>query len=376
MRVSVLQENLAKKLNIVSRAVPSRPSMPVLSNILLAAEEGGIRLSATNLELGITARLGGSVDEEGAITIPARTFLDLVNTLPNDRVDLELDAATNTLTVRCNRTVANIKGIEADQFPAVPESDAETGIEIPAATFQAMIDQVVFAAAKEDNRPVLMGVQAKFDPSKLTLISADGFRMALRSTALDGAVEKPQTLIIPARTLAELSRIISNEAGSVYISIPPGRNQVMFHMQDTDIVSQLIDGKFPDVEALIPKSSNTVSTLLTADLLLACRRCEIFAREANNTMRLRVKPGEGGNLGQVIITAQAQERGDNEGSVEAVVNGPGLEISFNVRYLIDVLNVMDAEQVALEMNTAASPGVFKPSGRQDFVYVVMPMSVR
>jgi len=143
------------------------------------------------------------------------------------------------------------------------------------------------------------------------------------------------------------------------------------------VISQLIDGKFPDVEALIPKSSNTSSTLLTEDLLLACKRCEIFAREANNTMRLRVKPGEGGeNLGQLIISAQAQERGDNEAILEAVVNGPGLEISFNVRYFIDVLGVMEAEQVVLETNSTSSPGVIKPSGRQDFVYVVMPMSVR
>jgi DNA polymerase-3 subunit beta len=149
----------------------------------------------------------------------------------------------------------------------------------------------------------------------------------------------------------------------------------MFHLEEADVVSQLIDGKFPDVEALIPKSSSTNTTLNTLDLLQACKRSEIFAREANNVMRLRVQPGPS-NTGQVIVMAQAQEKGDNEGSLEAVIHGPGMEISFNVRYLIDVLGVLETDQVVLETNSTANPGVLKPAGRQDFVYVVMPMSVR
>lgn len=375
MRVSVLQENLAKYLSIVSRVVASRPAQPILSNVLLATEDGRFKLAATNFEAGIIARIGAKVDEDGAIAVPARTLLDLVNTFPPERVDLELDAHTQTLTVRCGADIANIKGIDAEQFPPMGESEADTGLELPAAAFQSMIDQVVFSAAKEDNRPILMGVLMRLEDSKLTLIASDGFRMALRSTTLESTAEKPLSLVIPARTLLELSRIIGGEEGTVLVSVPPGRNQVMFHLSDIDVISQLIDGKFPDVEALIPKSISTTSTLDTRNFLLACKRAEIFAHDDNNKTRIRVKPGEGSS-GQVIVTSLAQEKGDNENTLEAVVNGPGLEVSFNVRYLIDVLNVMDAEQVVIETNTASSPGVIKPAGRQDYIYVVMPMSVR
>src|SRR5215470_16620621 len=169
MRVSVLQENLAKGLGIVNRAVGSRPTLPVLANVLIATEESRLKLSATNLELGITAWINSKVEEEGAITVPAKTLLDLVNTLPPERVDMELDARTNTLNVRCGPTTANIKGIEASQFPAVPEAEADAGIAVPAAVFQEMIEQVAFAAAREDNRPILTGTLARFDGTTFTL---------------------------------------------------------------------------------------------------------------------------------------------------------------------------------------------------------------
>jgi DNA polymerase-3 subunit beta len=376
MRVSVLQENLAKGLSIVNRAVGSRPSLPVLGNVLLASEESRLKLSATNLELGITTWIGAKVESEGAITIPARTFLDLVNTLSPERVDMELDARTHTLNMRCNATTANIKGIDASEFPVVPEAEADSGITVPADTFRQMIDQVVFAAAKEDNRPILTGILAKFDGATLTMAAADGYRLAVRTATLESPAPQPISLIIPARTLSELSRIIGENDTSVYISIPPGRSQVMFHLESVDMVSQLIDGKFPDYEQIIPKVHNTTTQIYTSDLLFACKRSEIFARDAANTTRVRITPGESNTVpGQMHVMAQSQEKGDNEGVLDAAVDGPGLEISFNVRYLIDALSVIAEDQIVLETNGSSSPGVIKPAGRQDTVYVVMPMSV-
>ncbi len=375
MRVSVLQENLAKGLATAARAVPSRPTMPILANVLLATEDGRLQISGNNLELGITARVGAKVDDDGAITVPARTLLELVNTLPPERVDLEVDERTHTLTVICKGTVTTIKGISAEEFPSVPVADTDTGVEIAAPTFQSMIDQVVFAAARDDNRPVLMGVLVRFNAEHASIVAADGYRMSMRTADLERPVAKPISVVIPARTMAELSKIIGSSTESMYISVAPGRNQIMFFVNQTDVVSQLIDGKFPDVEALIPKASNTRTTLRTTDLLGVCRRAEIFAREANNTMRLKIEPGSGG-AGTLLIRSEAQEQGTNEDRIEGLVNGPGLEISFNVRYLIDVLGVMDTEQIVLETNTPANPGLIKPEGRQDFTYVVMPMSTR
>jgi len=183
-------------------------------------------------------------------------------------------------------------------------------------------------------------------------------------------------LIIPARTLSELSRVISENDTMVYLSIPPGRSQVMFHLESADLVSQLIDGKFPPYDSIIPKQHNTTTQVYTSELLRACKRSEIFARDAANTTRIRITPGESNLVpGQMLVMAQSQEKGDNEGQLDVSVDGPGLEISFNVRYLIDVLSVMPEEQVVIETNGSSSPGLLKPAGRDDFLCVIMPMSI-
>jgi DNA polymerase-3 subunit beta len=375
MRVSVLQENLAKGLSIVSRAVATRPTLPILSNVLISTDDGRLKLSATNLELGVVARIGAKVDEEGAITVPARTFQDFVNTLPPERVDLTLDPKTNSLKLRCGTTESNFRGITADDYPPVPEADAETGMAVPAPAFREMIDHVVFAAAREDNRPILTGVSARFEGETLTLAAADGYRLAIRTAELESPVSAPVSLIIPARTLHELARVMSPDDAMVYISIPSGRSQVMFHLSQVDVVSQLIEGSFPDIEKIIPKTHSTMTIVPTEELLRACKRSEIFAREASYTMRLSITPGESSLVpGLVTISAQSQEKGDNEGRLDAQVSGSPVEISFNVRYLIDVLNVINEDQVVLETGSNSSPGVIRPVNRQDFTHVIMPMA--
>ncbi len=375
MRVSVLQENLAKGLSVVSRAVTTRPTLPILSNVLISTDDGRLKLSATNLELGIVNRVGAKVDEEGAITVPARTLQDFVNTLPAERVDLSLDQKTQTLRISCGATVSNIRGIDPSDYPAIPEGDADTGMAVPAAALHEMIEHVVFAAAKEDNRPILTGISAKFDGNILSLAAADGYRLAIRSTELESPVDQPLALIIPARTLGELSRIISSDDTMVYISLPPGRSQIMFHLNQIDMVSQLIDGTFPNIEQIIPKTHTTSTIVHTGELLRACKRSEIFARDAANTTRIRIAPGESSLVpGLMTVMAQSQEKGDNEGRLDATVTGSPIEVSFNVRYLIDVLNVIKEEQVVLETNGPASPGVVRPVNRNDFTHVIMPMS--
>jgi DNA polymerase-3 subunit beta len=376
MRVSVLQENLAKGLGIVSRAIGSRPSLQILNNILLTAEDGRLRLAATNLEMGIVARIGAKTDEPGSITVPARTFQDFVNNLPSERVDLALDTKTNSLKITCGSTVSHIKGMDASEYPPVPEGDAEDGLAISADAFHEMVAHTVFAAAKEDNRPILTGMNAKFNAASFTLASADGFRLAIRTAELDSAVDQPFSLIIPARTLGEVSRIIGPDDTMVYISIPPGRGQIMFHLNQVDINSQLIDGTYPNIEQIIPKSHKTTTIVRTPELLQACKRAEIFARDASNTTRLKIVPGESTLVpGTLTIAAVSQEKGDNEGTIDATVSGPGLEIALNVRYLLDVLSVIKEEQVVFETNDNNSAVILRPVNRKDFTHVIMPMSI-
>ncbi|MBK9747384.1 MAG: DNA polymerase III subunit beta [Chloroflexi bacterium] len=253
MRVSILQDQLARGLSIVSKAVDSRPTLPVLANVLLMTEDARLKLVATNLEMSITTYIGAKVDRPGAITLPAKTFAELVNNLSPERVDLILDTATQTVNVRCGTTNSNIKGIAATEFPPVPESQ-DPDVVLPAKTFKSMIMQTVYAAAREEARPILTGLYTEFSGDVITMASADGYRLAVRTARLDERVPKNRVMVIPAKTMAEVARVITDEDKEIGITLPEGRDGVMFYYESTVITSQLLEGKFPDFGAIIPKT--------------------------------------------------------------------------------------------------------------------------
>jgi DNA polymerase-3 subunit beta len=372
MKVSCLQENLAKGLSVVSRAVAARSTLPVLGNILLATDNARLRLSATNLELGITCWVGAKIEEEGAVTVPAKTLVDLVNTLPQDKVEMSLTVRTQTLNLACGRVHANLKGIDAQEFPLIPPADLDNAIQLNVEDLREMINHVIFAAATDEARPILTGVLARLEGGQVTLAAADGFRLAVRTAHLSTPNSEPVTAIIPARALAELARVITADE-PVYMSLPPGRGQVIFHHDSVELVSQLIEGAFPDYNNVIPKGYATRTVMSTAEFRKACKTSDIFAREAAHTARLKIKPGDDLTPGHVVISANAAETGDNVAELDATVDGAPVEIAFNVKYLVDVLNVIDSPNVALETSTPASPGVIRPVGRDDYLYVCMPM---
>jgi DNA polymerase-3 subunit beta len=375
MRVSCLQENLAKGLSVVGRAVATRSTLPVLSNVMLSTDNGRLKLSATDLEIGINCWIGAKVEEDGATTVPARSFIDLVNSLPSERIDMELVVRTQTLNLKCARYEANLKGIDAQEFPLIPALEEGDGqITLEAAAFKRMIEQVVLAAATDESRPILTGVLAKFDGNQLTMAAADGFRLSVRTANLPAEME-PASAIIPARALAELARISTDEE-EIILAITPARKQVLFHAPNVDLVSQLIEGNFPDYQQIIPKGYATRTVLNTNSFLRACRTANIFARDAANIARIQVAPGDELAPGHITIAATSAELGDNVGEMDASIEGDAIEIAFNVKYLIEVLSVMDSAQVALETTTSSSPGVIKPVGDVDFVHVIMPMHVR
>jgi DNA polymerase III subunit beta len=319
MRVSVLQENLAKGLNIVNRAVETRPSLPVLANVLLETEDSRLKLAATNLEMSIVCFIGAKVEQEGAITLPAKTFNDLVSNLSPERVDMALNVPTLTMNLKCGTSNANIKGIDASEFPLV-RSGGMGDVQIPARVFQEMINQTVYAAAKDDNRPILTGVFMRIEGARISLSAADGYRLAVRNGELDSPVGKTVEMTIPAKALSEVARIISDDDDTVGITLPQSgeREVVMFHLRNVDVSTQLLEGKFPDLSAVIPKSYITATTVYTTDLLRACKRAEIFARDNANSAKLFVSPASGpGAPGEVKIIGRSNERGDNEGMIDA-----------------------------------------------------------
>jgi DNA polymerase-3 subunit beta len=374
VKISCLQENLAKGLSIVGRAVASRSTLPVLSNVMLATDSGRLKLSATNLELGINCWVGAKVVEEGATTVPARLLTDFVNSLPPEQIDLELAVRTQTLNARCARFEANIKGIDAQEFPIIPTADdGEHAIRLEPEALRQMIDQVVFAAATDESRPILTGVLARFEGDRLTMAAADGFRLSVRGAPLAQPVDETIEVIIPARALGELARISADQEDWVEVVITPARNQILFHLRDIDLVSQLIEGRFPDYRQIIPSGHTTRTVLDTSGFLKVARVSHLFARDAANIVRLEVAPGDELMPGHITLAATSAELGDNVGQLDASIEGDPLEIAFNAKYLIDVLSVMDTAQVALETSSASSPGVLRPIGDDDFVHVIMPM---
>ena len=368
MKLSVMQENLARGLSVVSRAVSSRSTLPVLANVLLKTEDAGLKLTATNLEIGITYWVPGKIETDGATTVPAKLLTDLVNSLPSgDRVDLELGAG-ESLHIRCGRFETHVKGIDADEFPAIQTAGERPTTRIAQNVLRRALAETAFAAASDEARPILTGVLAKFEGDQLTLAAADNYRIAVKTIPILDAV--PETsVVIPARALHELARVLADVDDPVDVILAGARNQVLFHLDGVDLVSRLIDGQFPNYQQVVPTSHTTRAILDREELLRAVRPAALIAHESANIVKLQI--GGDGESG-ITVSANA-EVGDHVGQVEAAVEGDGTTIAFNARYLADVLTNVDADQFALELNGPLSPGVFKPIGDDHYVHVVMPV---
>ncbi len=374
MKITVMQEQLQKGLGHVARAVATKTSLPVLGNILLATEQGQLKLAATNLEIGITCWVDCNVEEEGAVTVPARLLSDFVANLPNEAVKLELDRRTLALNVRAARSKATVRGIDAEDFPAIPTVEGKPTALIAPDLLREAIGQVVFAAATDESRPVLAGVHLRFEGEKLTLSAADGFRMAVRHAELVGPATEDVSIIVPARALNDLSRAISDATDPVEIVVTRGRNQLLCRTGNIEFLSRLIDGSFPDWRQIIPSGYNTRAVLGREQLLSAAKLASYFARDNNDVVKISLKPGDGEYApGSLTISANAAEVGDNTSDIDAAVEGPEGQIAFNVRYLNDVLGALRTPQVALEMQNSASAGVIRPAGTNDSTHVIMPM---
>lgn len=368
MKLSVIQENLARGLQVVSRAVSARSSLPVLGNVLLRTEDAGLKLTATNLEIGVTYWVPGRIDADGAITVPAKLFTDFVNTLPaQPAIDLELEG--DTIHLRCGRYEAHIKGIDADEFPAIPTAGERPTTRVSQKALKSALAQVTFAAATDEARPILTGVLTRFSGDRITLAAADNYRISVRTIGALDPVEET-TIVVPARSYTELSRILADSDDPVDIVLAPARNQVLFHLDEgIDLVSRLIDGQFPNYQQILPTSHTTRAEMERAELLEAVRLASYIASASANVVKLAV-PSDGA---AVITVTAAADVGDNQGEVEAKVEGDGTTIAFNARYLTDVLQNLDAEQIGLELSGPLSPGVIRPVGDDDYVHVIMPV---
>jgi len=376
MKLSCLQDNLNQGLNIVGKAVATRTTLPITNNVLLATDQSRLKLVATNLEMAISCWIGAKVEEEGAITVPAKLLSEFINSLPNDKVDISLSPKTKTLGLKCARFEARISGVDAKDFPPIPKIDEGITTQVEVEALRQGITQVVFAAATEESRPVLTGIDAVFDGDLLTLAAADGFRLAVYKLPIVTPVSQRTEVIIPARTLAELNRLMAEQEEAVKITVNPNKSQIVFYLKNIELVSQLVQGTFPQYSQLIPQSYTTRVVVNVAEFMRAARTASIFARDGSGIVRLVIAPGVELTPGKMTVSARSEEVGDDVGEIDASVEGEESKIAFNGKYLTDVLSVLGEAQVSLESTNPSSPGVIRPVGADNYLHVIMPMFVQ
>src|SRR5947209_6094973 len=380
MKLSCLQENLARGLAVVRPAVASRTTLPITQNVLLSTDGGRLKLAATDLEIALSCWIGAAIEEEGSTTVPARLLVDFVNSLPSDRILLTLPPRSRTVRLSCARNEASMGSMDADDFPPIPLVQSDASIRIDRQALKQAIGHVAFAAATDDSRPVLTGVHFLIEDDELTLAAADGFRLAVYHLTLSDTVPEKIEVIVPARALNELSRLLTDEDEPIEMMVNPNRSSVLFRVvnkeYEAEMVAQLKQGAFPNYSQLIPKQSTTRATLEAKEFLRETKIAAIFARDGSGIVRLQVHPGEELAPGKLAVSARAEDVGDNNGELDAVVDGDSAKIAFNSKYLQDVLGVLSDGKVALELQGPSQPGVFRPVGDDKYVHVVMPMFVQ
>jgi DNA polymerase-3 subunit beta len=369
VKLTCRPNTLSQALQVVSRAISTRSTLPILNNILLEADSSGLSLTATNLEIGIRKQVEAEVQEEGATTAPARLLTDFVGTLPDKELSLSLDETTQTLNLRCGSFDTHVKCIEADEFPPGPRPDEGDRLVIPLEEMLSAIEQTQMAASSDEARPVLTGVLLHITDGSQTLAATDGHRLAVKKLEARGAEQMDARLIVPARALAELSRALRGEDGELEVIVSKARNQVFFRAGNSEVTSRLIDGTYPNYGQVIPSKSSTSITVPTTELTQIVRAVSLFARDSANVIRIRA--GEGG----LVLSATTNEVGDSRAELEADVEGSEIQIAFNARYILDALSVIGQEKVQLQFDGPLSPGLIRPPAGDDYLYVIMPVRV-
>ena len=399
MKITCIQENLARGLRVVNRAVPSRATLPITQNILIEAEDARVKLSATDLELSITTWVGAQIEATGAITLPARTLIDTISSFDMGRVELEVTdepygahIQTTTQSGSGPATIdTDLRGAPKDDFPPFPEVSPKHRVRVDSGILRNALDRTVFAAATDDARPVLTGVKMEVEGDKATFAAADGFRLSIESAQLMDAAEEGFEALIPARALRELTALMSGTVSPVEIMVSETGGEAMFRIgDDIEMITQLIAGTYPDYKSLVPENSDTTMTIPLEGVAQVARSMNVIAREGSAIVRLVGSDLEG--QGRLTLSANAEDLGNSEGSLDIDIEGEEGKIAFNVRFLTDLVQhsqggssnpvetdgdgTPGAEKLVLSITTPSSPAVFRHSSHPGFTHVVMPMYVQ
>lgn len=360
-------------LQIAGRGVSTRTTLPILSNVLLRTEAGRLKLTATNLEVGINCWVAAKVEDEGSITVPAKLFTDFVSSLSPGPIELSLNVRTKTVHIKSGPFEANLKGLDAEEFPLIPGIPEKATTRMAQSVLRRMVHEVAFVAATDDSRPVLTGVLTTLDGDEMVMAAADPYRLSVRRGPLLSKVAERLEAIIPAKSLFEIERVLEDTDDPVEIYVTPNKSQIIFHTEDVDLVSRIIEGQFPNYRQVIPSSSQTIVIVQRDELLKATRLASYFARDAANIVRFQIDPTSDTPL---VVSATAAEVGDNTGRIEASVQGQPTTIAFNSRFVQDALTSLTAPEIKLELGGPLAPGVIKVTEDENaYLHVVMPLRI-
>ena len=381
MKLEILQENLSRGISSVCRILTSHPQIPILANVLFKASMGQLEIVASNLETTIVVGVGAKVEKTGEFTVPGRSILEMVNGLSADKLDLELKEGF--LALSGGKFKGKLSGTPAAEFPKLFEGESankQTAVwEINKTEFQTVVGRLAFAAAADESRAVLTGVVIKSDKNGLVLAATDGFRLSVDQIKTSRENKDELKFILPARALNEVARVLGEEKNNdenkkvfrlVYFE---EKNEVVFEMGDTKIISRLIAGNFPDYEKIIPSSSQIKIVSTTGELSKAVRLAAIFARESANIVKLRLEKGK------LKISANAPQVGENESEMDVTLEKGGGEefsIAFNYRYLLDLFSCLEETEICLGFNGPLTSGVFTVSKHPSFLHIIMPVRVQ
>ncbi len=363
MKLSCTQENLATALSLVAPVATKGGTLPILSNILLTSQEGVLKISATNLEIGITALVRGKVAEEGSFTVSGRLFSDYVNLLSSEKVSLSVQGEYLHISAGSQQT--KINGQTAEEFPVIPIIDKGDQYTLDARAFRDAASQVLFAVSPNDARPEISGIFMCFEGKQVTLVGTDSYRLAERKLELSSEAKEKRTTIVPLRTAQELIRALGQAEGDLNIIL--SENQILFSVDDLELISRVISGTFPDYHQIIPTQTSTKVTLDKEPLIRAIKSASLFCRQGLNHVNFQFSSDK------ILISASASQVGENTVEVPAKIEGRDVDIVFDYRYVLDGLSAISGSEVEIALESNANPGVFMPNGRDNYLYLVMPI---
>jgi DNA polymerase-3 subunit beta len=361
MKLQVTQENLNRALNAVARVANSRGTLPILANVLIKTSSNRLSISATNLDIAITNFIGAKVNKEGSITVPARLMQDFVSSLPEGVIELDLQETKLHVSTKQYKSVVN--GIMADDFPVMPAITSGKSWKIQGAAFKRALQQVVFAASNDETRPVLTGVLLQSKDGYLHMAATDSYRLAEKKL---GANKNDINLLIPASAMQDLLRVLGDADDEVHIT--HDEQQVLFKVGDVELVTRLVDGKYPDYKKLIPAKFETKATLKRADLVNVTKVSSLFARESAGSVTIEIDEA----AKQLSIRSVASQLGENTATAEAKIKGSG-SITLNSRYLLDALNALSGEDVTFSFNGKLEPTLLSDPSGDDYKHIIMPL---